>query len=283
LNSVLTRLEHLVAGLQNRSYLLLETVLSGLNTHRLNILFSPHADWEPKLRAGFARTSHRIEFHAITAQDAGGYDLVVPLSIQETLHLAQMRELFQSNRVAIPTPQAVELCNHKVQLNQRLAAHGFARHIPPIGRALPRPYILKEVVGEWGANCHVIRTEADASANAELAQRDDYFCQAFVEGRREYATHMVYQDGRVLRWVNIEYVFDQTHPIKGQSPIRHTRVHDCPYLPLFAAMLTAIGFEGLCCINYKVLEGVPYLLEINPRFGGSLAPLFFAFMRSLGE
>jgi predicted ATP-grasp superfamily ATP-dependent carboligase len=32
-----------------------------------------------------------------------------------------------------------------------------------------------------------------------------------------------------------------------------------------------------------VLEGVPYLLEINPRFGGSLAPLFFAFMRSLGE
>ncbi len=38
---------------------------------------------------------------------------------------------------------------------------------------------------------------------------------------------------------------------------------------------------GLCCFNYKVIDDNPYLLEINPRFGGSLSSFFFSFIRQL--
>jgi predicted ATP-grasp superfamily ATP-dependent carboligase len=34
-------------------------------------------------------------------------------------------------------------------------------------------------------------------------------------------------------------------------------------------------------VNYKVVRGLPYILEINPRFGGSLTPYFFSFIRHL--
>ena len=34
-----------------------------------------------------------------------------------------------------------------------------------------------------------------------------------------------------------------------------------------------------CCIHYKGAKVRLFLLEINPRFGGSLAPYFFSFVR----
>lgn len=54
-----------------------------------------------------------------------------------------------------------------------------------------------------------------------------------------------------------------------------------PFLLLWDRLLDTLGFEGLCCINYKLNNGRPLLLEINPRFGGSLGEYFFAFLRHL--
>jgi carbamoylphosphate synthase large subunit len=50
-------------------------------------------------------------------------------------------------------------------------------------------------------------------------------------------------------------------------------------LNLFAAMLRSINFDGLCCINYKIVDGRPFIFEINPRFGASLVPWFPIFVR----
>ena len=98
-------------------------------------------------------------------------------------------------------------------------------------------------------------------------------------GRSEFATHILFVEGRIVRALNIEYQFSSEMPIKGQEKEQIKVVHRCQYLDLFASMLRTIQFEGLCCVNYKVANGQPYLLEINPRFGGSLAPYFFSFIR----
>jgi predicted ATP-grasp superfamily ATP-dependent carboligase len=57
----------------------------------------------------------------------------------------------------------------------------------------------------------------------------------------------------------------------------------CSYIDIFSDLLNAIGFEGLCCIDYKVKNGIPYIFEINPRFGGSLSFYFFSFLRHLNK
>jgi hypothetical protein len=31
-----------------------------------------------------------------------------------------------------------------------------------------------------------------------------------------------------------------------------------------------LNFQGLCCFNYKLVDGQPVIFELNPRFGGSL-------------
>jgi len=43
---------------------------------------------------------------------------------------------------------------------------------------------------------------------------------------------------------------------------------------MFASMLATIGFEGLCCVNYKLERGVPRVFEINPRMGWNLCAHF---------
>ena len=77
------------------------------------------------------------------------------------------------------------------------------------------------------------------------------------------------------------YEFDSEIPIKGQDAWLYRAIRRCPYLTLFSNILNSIGFQGLCCVNYKVERGRPYILEINPRFGGSLTPYFFSFIRHL--
>ncbi len=77
------------------------------------------------------------------------------------------------------------------------------------------------------------------------------------------------------------YEFENETPIKGRDPTLYKIIHRCAYLDLFRIVLSAIGFQGLCCVNYKVACGQPFILEINPRFGGSLRSLFLLFHRRL--
>lgn len=59
------------------------------------------------------------------------------------------------------------------------------------------------------------------------------------------------------------------------------RLVTTPHLSVLERMLAAIGYEGLCCVDFKVRDGRLQLLEINPRLGGSLAPSFGAFISRL--
>ena len=44
------------------------------------------------------------------------------------------------------------------------------------------------------------------------------------------------------------------------------------FTPEFQSILRFIGFNGLCCVNYKLRNERPVILEINPCFGASLCP-----------
>ena len=61
----------------------------------------------------------------------------------------------------------------------------------------------------------------------------------------------------------------------------YSYISQCDYLDKFSAILNSIGYEGLCCFDYKVINGKPQIFEINPRFGGSLSAYFFTFLKKL--
>ncbi len=167
--------------------------------------------------------------------------------------------------------------------NLALIKAGFDQYIPKVtqGLGLTTPYILKKRIGWWGTGCYIVRNYDDEKAQLDRINDPEYFCQELVHGSAEFATHILFIGGRIVKSLNIKYEFSIDTPIKGQDPDQLKVVHRCPYLDLFARVLRTVQFEGLCCVNYKVTNGQPFLLEINPRFGGSLAPYFFSFIRHL--
>jgi len=259
-----------------------ERLLSRLwSREPLRILFSPQEAWEPVIRAGFAHTRHSLEFASLSGRDFSRYDLVVPLSVPDTLVLSAQRHALAHTLIPIPDARSVHLCNDKYLLNRELGERGFSQFVPAMLDRPVVPFMLKARVAENSERCYIVHDAQTRAMHEHLIGSPDYFCQQLVMGRSEFAAHVLLAGGRVVTETTIEYVADRDAFIKMGATFHGRKIVRCAFTPLFERMLVAIGFEGLCCINYKVVDGRPMVLEINPRFGGSLSPLFFAFIRHL--
>ena len=49
-----------------------------------------------------------------------------------------------------------------------------------------------------------------------------------------------------------------------------TEVNHDKFLNDFENILSLMNYQGICCFNYKILDGKPKIFEINPRFGGTM-------------
>ena len=109
----------------------------------------------------------------------------------------------------------------------------------------------------------------------------EYVLQEFIVGNREYALHLLVKNGKIVKDICIEYHFTHDYPIKNKDTPTARCIIEEPFLDTWQPLLELINFEGICCINYKIKNGQPKLLEINPRIGGSLCEYLFSFVGKL--
>lgn len=276
----LKRLSPRILDLSFSAFHARERFLSHLLPERkLKILFSREPDLEKNIKNGFYDTPHVIAFEAFSTRNIRGYDLIVPLDLPDLKYLNEVRNLMINNPIPIPSMESILLCDDKYSLNESLAANGFGYFLPKMGGALTYPYILKKRIDVQGKNSHLIFDKQQEQVFSDISTHPEYFSQTFIKGSYEYATHILFKNQRIVHSINIEYKFNTETPIKGKDKAIYTMICHCPYLDVFAAMLTSIGFNGLCCVNYKVCDNHLFLLEINPRFGGSLSRYFFSFIK----
>lgn len=278
------RLRRKAAAIRNARYVLCELARSRLSARpRAKILFSKRRTdrWARRIVNSFRGTGHEIFFRSFPEENLNDYDLVVPIAIRHLKFLAASPHLLPDHPIPVTRMEVLDLCDNKYELNEALSANGFEKYLPKMGRPLPYPYILKKRIDEWGRNIHTITDAQKEQGLSHLIDDPEYLCQQFIPGPNEYATHMVIRDGRLVRSLNVRYGFTTDMPVKGPDTEILKSICPCPYLEVFTDALRSISFEGLCNVNYKVANGQPYIFEINPRFGGSLCPFFFSFVRSL--
>lgn len=248
---------------------------------KFRILFSKKDDWEPMIRRDFRYSRHKLTFDNISLENIKKHDLIIPIAVDDILYLNEIRHLIDGNPIPIPTAESVRLCDDKYLFNKTLIENKFESLIPRMGEDLTYPYVLKKRTDVWGANSHIITGKELEDKFRNEIDSQEYFCQELVYGNKEFATHMIFSNGIAIHSINIEYTYDTDIYIKGKNKQLHTTKSDCPYVGLFCSVLELIGFEGLCCFNYKVSNDLPLLLEINPRFGGSLSNHFYSFMKHI--
>lgn len=248
---------------------------------RLKILFSANYGNEKTIRRAFSFSRHKIRFAPFTPENIRESDLVIPLLIQDVRLLQKSRDLLENNPIKIPSEEVVNLCDNKYLFNQTLVEKGFQEFVPKIGTNLSLPFMLKKKVTWAGDDCYLISDTEKKAKYEGFINSDDYFCQEIIGGVKEYATHILFKNGKIAETLTVKYTFYDEIPINGKSGFAYTRIVKCEHLETFGSILRAIGYEGLCCFDYKIADGKPKIFEINPRFGGSLGNYFFTFLDNL--
>jgi len=242
------------------------------------LLFSVRPPWERMVRSSFSDfPGVKIDFATLTEEIVERADLVVPLEFSDLQWLADRPDLVRNKPIPVPSRKLVELCHDKPAFNAAVIDLGFSDLIPSMEWPLDYPYIVKPSRGENSNSTFVIRSPSDEVKHAALLADSASFRQEMLAGPVEYATHMAIRKGKMLAELTIEYRFDDQLPVKGSDRYIR-RAISCPDSELLANVLRALGYEGLCCFNYKMISNKIKLIELNPRFGGSLAPHFKNFL-----
>lgn len=245
------------------------------------ILFSDSSWKTPLLRFAFC-FRHNYQFADLSkVTDVTGYDHVIPLCKQSYLTALQHPALF-GDKLLAPSAEVFDLCDDKEKLYRLLRHSRFSKYIPSDATDT-FPLILKPVSGANSQSCEMIETAEQLSAALELTATGKFALSEMIAGKKEYALHLLIQNKVIKKSLCIEYEFTKDYPIKSiDVPIAKRIVRE-RYNDLWQDLLAHIDYEGVCCINYKVRDGIPQLIEINPRIGGSLCEYFFAFVRHLNR
>ncbi|MDZ7907414.1 MAG: hypothetical protein U5N10_03735 [Gemmobacter sp.] len=255
------------------------------------ILFGVKEDRRAVIEPILRETDFSFHMAPLDKADLGSFDAVIPLTLPDQAILRRRRAAGEVFCSLLPDAATENLCHDKKALNLALIRAGFDRYIPNMLDSLPEdparyPVVVKKFRDEWGKNTRIIRT-GDALPGFDA---ENEFLQECVPGADEYATHLLVSNGKICFEQTVRYTMGAELLVKGKYA--HAKdakwQNETPDLQLFQQMLDAIGFaDGICCIDYRRIDGVVQLFEINPRFGASLArkvdSLLQAYLNALGH
>lgn len=237
-------------------------------TARPLILFGDHRTQMPAIERLIDHDRFDIRFAAFNTVDFRTFDLVVPLRVDQ-IEPARAANADGRRRAVLPSSDLVELCDDKLAFNEKLIELGYGDAIPALLPDPPTryPYVRKSRRGDFGVGIRVVRGPGE-----DVPPIPDSFAQAAVEGADEYVLHLLRVDGRIRYLLCYRYDMGQPLAVRGEAAAARsiTPADPEPALDRCSAILDALGFEGTCCFNYKLESGEPRILELNPRFGGSL-------------
>lgn len=280
-NGIIAKLIRWETIVNKALYFAYETMRARFSKRKYKILFSRKFEREEDIKKSFRLLKHEIYFDEFTPENFRKYDIVMPINMYNLRRLIPHKDLVDNSLVPTPTTEAIDICDDKYLFYTTLVEKGFENDMPRVGKNLKIPYIVKRKVAHMGVDCYIIDTPEKEREHWQEINHPDFFCQEIVPGKKEYATHLIFRDGKVVCSLNVLYIFSTPTYVKGVDKFIGNKLGKCPHLGLFTDILNAINFEGICCFNYKEVDGKPYIFEINPRFGSSLSMFFFSFLRQL--
>jgi predicted ATP-grasp superfamily ATP-dependent carboligase len=214
------------------------------------------------------------------------YDLVIPLEEETLLLLAQHREEFAPvARLPIPPYEAINRARDKGWLLRHASQQGIPiprtawvtdlAGLNTITDTIPPPWVIKPRVSSGSFGIAYVEREEDFSEAYQAVHRrfpfplvqerippegEAYGCSALLGHGGEVKASFVH---RRLR----EY------PITGGPSTLRESVHHPQVEDLGIRLLQTLNWYGVAMVEFKVdpRDNEPKLMELNPRFWGSLA------------
>jgi predicted ATP-grasp superfamily ATP-dependent carboligase len=151
-----------------------------------------------------------------------------------------------------------------------MTVNGFAEYIPKVYDDYVFPCIVKHNKSWYGRSTYIVNSPRDIPKEINL---DEYSICEIIEGKTEYATHIFANNGEILMDLTIQHSFDKpifVHGVTKKPMSSHEIPTNSSSLNVFKEIVKTSGYSGIMCVDYKIVNNIPKIFEINPRVGGSL-------------
>lgn len=196
-------------------------------------------------------------------------NIVIPL--MET-HIIDFIDKHHSDKFPslIPTKSMIETFANKLAFSCYVNDNNLSLMTPKIYTIdnIVYPCIIKRTNLNNGNGCNILNNENDLKKY--LNSNKKYVIQNIIYDNIEYTTHCICHNGNILWHVTYVYKLDSQCTIKKGYVDSHKYEISNIVLSELQSFLLPIKYQGPCNIDYKVIDGHIMVMEINPRFGGSL-------------
>ena len=214
------------------------------------------------------------------------YDVLIPMEEETILLLAKHSEEFK-RLVRLPVPSYHDLV--KVRDKGWLLRHALKEGIPipqtyfiedikdlEIAKeVIPPPWVIKPRVssGAYGV-AYVERAQELATKYTQVHNKFPFplIQERIPQGGGAFGMAALLGEGGQLKALFVHKRLRE-YPVRGgpstlRESVRHPQVEE-----LGLRLLRSLGWSGVAMVEFKVdpRDGIPKLMELNPRFWGSLA------------
>lgn len=216
--------------------------------------------------------SYLSEILAISEAERIG--LVVPTIDDELVLFGEARTAFAARgiRVAVSSAHTSRTCNDKFETSRHLRDHGVgaaAAWLPgDLPYPAPLPLFIKPRFGRGGVGAYAVHNERELAFFCDYVDRP--VVQEYLAGPEFTIDICCDFEARPLSIVPRERVV-----IRAGVIDRGRTVDDPRLVQLGAAVAAALPFVGAANVQCRMVDGVPIVFEINPRFSGGI-PLTIA-------
>jgi len=168
--------------------------------------------------------------------------------------------------------EILRLLVNKERFSQWMERHGFGMYVPAHYQDAANaeyPCIVKPESGGAGRGIYIA---SDPSEVPE--QTEKIMLEAYLPGSDEYATSLFYKAGKILHIQSYKKsVLSEPFILQQEESVRIKpceTTFEALFLNIIDTMCEGKGY-CLCSFNYKIVDGIPKIFEINPRTGYTLA------------
>lgn len=207
--------------------------------------------------------------------------MILPMADRSLVALARHAQEFGSVLLPFPNLQTVMMARDKSQTLELARSMGIpipksllVRSIEEIPHIRTFPVLLKPIEGSGSRGIRIVASSANlhATASQVLAQFGPFLAQELIpHDGPEIGCYMLC-DSSSRPVASLLQKRIRSFPARGGPSTLRTTFHDDHILTQSIEILRRIGWRGVAMVEWKVdpRDGIPKLMEINPRFWGSL-------------